>query len=269
MNLVMYKKRIPYFRARSIPVEEIAYEEIAVDCSCEIWMALFRMRFNPVLVECFEMYFIMNSSVIDIEKFVIGYLVQQIKIIKHKIERISKCVLVFEGRGSSPHKKHVLKKRRDARNEAYKDFIIALSFSRKDVLKRYLEYVHTDASYFQQQVSKHFSSTVAGGDSDLLLSKFKAVYSHDMDLILFGCNTLITKITNQDVYYKSVSDMLSQWKIADRSALVAICIVLGTDYNEGRTDLTFGQCRKMNNIQELLTDHREVYELFLRQAETL
>lgn len=265
----MYKKRIPYFRAKSIPIEEVTYKEIAVDCSCEIWMTLFRMQFNPVFVEYFEILFRMNSSIRDAEVLVIQYLVKKIKQIKNKIEKISKCVLVFECRGGSPHKKRVLKKRREVRDEAYKDFIIASTFSKRDVSKLYLQYIHTDASYFQQQVSKHFSSTIVSGDSDLLLSRFNTVYSHDMDLILFGCKTLITEITGQDVHYKSVSDMLSQWKIADRPMLVAICIVLGTDYNEGRTDLTFSQCRKMNNINELMNDYKEVYELFLRQAETL
>jgi len=265
----MYKKRIPYFRAKSIPIEEITYEEIAVDCSCEIWMTLFHMQFNPVLVECFELFFRMNSSIADVEAFVIHYLINEIKQIKKQVEQISKCVLVFECRGSDPHKKRVLKKRRDVRNEAYKDFIIALEFSKRDVTKRYMQYIHTDAGYFQQQVSKHFSSTIVSGDSDLLLSKFNAVYSHDMDLILFGCKTLITKVTDQDVYYKSINDMLSQWKIADHPTLVAICIILGTDYNEGHADLTFSKCRKMKNINELLSDHKEVYELFLRQTKTL
>lgn len=263
----MYKKRIPYFKAKSIPIEEVKYELVAVDCSCEIWMALFHMQFNPVFREFFEMYFLMNSSIIEIERFVIKYLINEIRKIKEKIETISKCLLVFESNGYNPYKKKVLKKRSKERNDAYKDFIIALKFSKKNVSKRYLEYLHTDANYFQQQVSKCFSSIASPGDSDLFLSSFKIVYSHDMDLILFGCSMLITKIDRHDVYYKSAGDMLRQWKVPDRSALVAICILLGTDYNEGRNDLTFSQCRKMNT--ELSAEQKELHDLFLRQAKAL
>lgn len=269
MTTAMYKKRIPYFKAKSIPIEEVSYEIIAVDCSCEIWMMLFHMQFQPVFVEFFDVYFRLNPSIIEAERFVIKYLISEINKIKQKIEKISKCQLVFEARGGSPHKERVLKKRLRARNEAYKDFLIALKFSQREVSKRYLEYIHTDANHFQQQVAKHFSSTVTLHDSDLLLSTFKTVYSHDMDVILFGCSMLITKIDDNDVYYKSLGDMLRQWRIADRPTLVAICILLGTDYNEGREGLTFGQCRKMNNITELIADQKELYELFLRQAETL
>lgn len=269
MATAMYKKRIPYFKAKSIPIEEVSYETIAVDCSCEIWMTLFHMQFRPVFVEFFDVYFRINPSIIEAERFVIQYLISEIKKIKRKVEKISTCQLVFEARGGSPHKERVLKRRLRARNEAYKDFLIALKFSQREISKRYLAYIHTDANYFQQQVATHFSSTVSRHDSDELLSTFKAVYSHDMDLILFGCGMLITKINDTDVYYKSLSDMLRQWKIADRPTLVAICMLLGTDYNDGREGLTFGQCRKMNNITELVADQRELYELFLRQTKAL
>ena len=263
----MYKKRIPYFRPKSIPVEEVKYELVAVDCSCEIWMILFRMQFNPIFIEFFEVYFLMNSSIIEIERFVIKYLINEVRKIKEKIERMSKCLLVFESNGYNQYKKKILKKRQKERNDAYKDFIIALKISGKDVSKRYLEYLHTDANYFQQQVSKCFSSTISSGDSDLFLSSFKVVYSHDMDLLLFGCNVLITNISGDDISYKSIGDILRQWKVPDRAALVDICILLGTDYNEGHKDLTFSQCRKMNT--ELSADQKEVHDLFLRQAKAL
>jgi hypothetical protein len=116
---------------------------------------------------------------------------------------------------------------------------------------------------------KHKNVIHADDDSDFLLRRYPVTYSHDMDLLLMGCTTIITHVSDEDVHYKSVNDILEKWKLKSKEELISICILLGTDYNQAVDSvLTFRDYKKLNISSLSLTDVylRELYELFSHQT---
>lgn len=252
---------------------------IPVDCSCEIWMMLFHMQFNPCLAELLDLYFRMSTSTVAAEKFVVKYLTKRLIKIENNLTRISKKkpLLVFDGVKPNPYKQHLVEERRKARIDAYQTFTLSLHFSKKNLGKLYLKCMSHESAGLQQLIyerllCKHKNVTRADDDSDFLLRRYPVVYSHDMDLLLMGCTTIITQIDSNDFHYKSISDILTQWKIKNKEELIVICILLGTDYNQAvDSTSTFQKYRKLNLSSLSLTDlyQRELYELFSHQTEAL
>jgi hypothetical protein len=276
-NTTMYKKRIPYYKAKTVPVEHASFDMIPIDCSCEIWMMAFRMQFDTRLIELLDLYFRMSSSIVAAEKFIVKHFTKQLLKIKHNLMRISKQqpLFVFDGVKTNPYKQRLTEERQNARNDAYQNFVIALQFSRKNLGKLYLEYMSHKCAGLQQLIYerlKNQNAIRADDDSDFLLRRYPAVYSHDMDLLLMGCGTIITGTDDNDMYYKSTKNILNKWKMKNKEELVAICILLGTDYNRAAdSSLTFQNYRKMNISSSSITDlyMREIYELFSQQTQAL
>ena len=273
----MYKKRVPYFKAK--PLQKTAFNTIPIDCSCEIWMILFHMQFNPRLLDVFDFYFAMSTSTIAAEKFIIKYIMKILIRIKNNLSHLCKKepLLVFDGIQTNPYKKALTEERRTQRNEAYQDFIISLHFSKKNIGKSYLKYVSHECAGYQQLIYEHclkhsLHPIRAKNDSDFLLSQHPVVYSHDLDLILMGCSQIITAVGDDGVYHKSLNDIIKEWKLSNRDELIVICLLLGTDYNlHQEVTKSFSQYRKMNLSPLSLSDPylKELYELLSHKKETL
>lgn len=246
-----YKQKFYKKKYQQISYDTILYGKVAVDCSCEIFMAMLKFSTDHRIKQLFQV----NQSLKWLEqeaiKYVYKYLYNYQTHFHHKLDYI------FDDN------KHITIKQkvRQLRHQNKLECAMKL-FSNTDnnIFDHMIKYLQSQISEIGDII---FNYGIKNGlscikstqqydyDCDIYCAKnYDTIITHDLDIFLFSQSTIINTITDTTIRVLTVHMLMDLIGISDYLEFVKYCVRHGTDYNDPIISNEYDVFH--NNNQELL-----------------
>jgi len=204
-------------------------DQVALDCSCEIWMSVVRYEIPPDLIALAMRDLKQGLPRIyqDLVERTVAHLVTHASIIR---------VFVFD------HLTHLnpRKKPYESPERYIKRFEIAYTYDRLNCIPHLYEIIRHDIRHISRKIHENLSQQrypcveapqEDWFDADIYCGRrYNATITHDLDVLLFGCDTIIKEIDGDTAKVITIDEFMRKTHTTSREQLREYCFALGSDY---------------------------------------